>query len=469
MSESVIERYAAEQVAAERVPTSPHHARGRAYARARLERMLQLHAEQVAAWWATRPMFDPPSDLYGPNDPERVTRRAADAALVAAFPIVWPRWSDRFDPALYVTMHQGRTRRISDDWAECIPPVAPLTRSSWDPITEAGLSGALLSYQARADRAAAAALKVKGKRGVEARRARFAALVASRGVRLALRAINPPVRRITPTEPPAPLFGCVPLAEPVPAVVDAFHATWNAHQLPDANVILATSLDPMGIHPWSLEIEHAGTDYLHGFGYRLTRPDVYVRRHGRHVARPDRVAFKGTARYALPQPCRYGRIGLHPSAEVNAETGVIEYLTTLKNHPAGCGETGNHRHAWRGHRRVTLALAARSGPRSTTRRALSAARAAAVATGAGARGPVAGPWTRDAANLSKAVAARGLADDVTRLESLVRTLSAERPVPTTDGASVTLTDSDARVTYRDVSYPVREWARRAALAGIDII
>jgi hypothetical protein len=236
---------------------------------------------------------------------------------------------------------------------------------------------------------------------------------------------------------------------------------------------LAASVDPMGAHRASLAIEHAATRFLAAHGEHLPRPDVWSRRHHAHVTRPDVVAFKGLPRYELPQPCRYGRTGAHAAVETRRAVRLVglsdtpewqtvdvaEYLTTLP------GE-GLTRQAWRGHRRITLTLRGktRGAAEQATRAAAKAARA--MVTGAGARGPAVDPFDRSAATLAAACKARNLSHVVTTLESIVRT-STDGATLTFGPVTVTVMGAAQVITAQGRAYPVREWARRAALAGID--
>lgn len=252
---------------------------------------------------------------------------------------------------------------------------------------------------------------------------------------------------------------------------------------PSADVVVNTSRDPMGAHRWSMALEHAATRFLALHGEHLPRPDVWSRRHHSHVTRPDVVAYKGTPRYVLPQPCRYGAIGHHPAAEVRTVTrlghpdtwgtldqtdcpawwtgDVIELLTTSTD------RQGRSRMAWRGHRRITLVMAPRTGTRGNRPKVQAQRRAERAAIGASPKGGRAvSPWAMSDRSLPRAVASRGVAAQVATLESILRT--------STDGATVTFGDVVVTITgpaqvvdHNGRAYPVREWARRAALAGID--
>jgi hypothetical protein len=238
---------------------------------------------------------------------------------------------------------------------------------------------------------------------------------------------------------------------------------------------LAASVDPMGAHRASLALEHAATQLLACYGDKLPRPDVWSRRHHAHVARPDVVAFRGLPRYELPQPCRYGRTGLHAASETRqavrlvnvsdtpewAHVAVQELLTTLPG-------TGLTRQAWRGHRRVTLALAGRrqgAGVRAARAAAAAARQAHRQAQGAGKRGKAVSPDDMATASLPRAIAARGLADVVAALEARVR-LAADGQALTFGSVSVSVLGAAQVMTGAGRAYPVREWARRAALAGV---
>lgn len=263
-------------------------------------------------------------------------------------------------------------------------------------------------------------------------------------------------------------------------ITAAYWATWademDALAMPDPNVVIGASLDPMARHPWSLRLEHAATAFLAAHGDHLPRPDVYVPKHGRYVTRADVVAFRGLPRYERPQPCRYGRTGNLPAVEhrdivrqgqVTDTTEwqavtVAEYLTTDLTfvHPT-------ERRGWRGHRRITWSLAprkARGDGATLKRKARKAQRDAAGVTGK--RGRAATPWAMSERSLPRAVITAGATERAAILEDVLRTSA--------DGATVTF--GDVRVTIMGAAqvvddqhgaYPVREWCRRAALAGVD--
>lgn len=440
--------------------TNEHHERGKAYARRALDRRLQLMADDTATYlrsiteWAESNGIElGVSDLEPTSDGGRLDRRALDLATVDMYPR--PTYAPRpFDALTYLRMHLDRGRRIADDWAQFIPPVAPLTRSEWDAITEAGLSGAFLSYDARARRTAALAAPFKGKRGTVAASARRAAVLAERS---AIRASR------------QTLIPRAPIERVEWARVPSLMRSWSTHVAtltrPDSDVQLATTLDPMGIHPWSLAIQGAATALLSGLGEPTLLPDVYSRRHGRFVTRPDHVAFKGVARWTPSQPCTYGRVGSFPSVEVT--DGVSEYLTVPKVRGNGEPNSGTVRMAWRGHRSIIITLATRSGPVPMERQAVSAAR---KARGAAVKGPNVNAWDRSPEKLARTIAARGLIDDVARLEAVVRTTTDGHSLTLTDGTSITLRDSLTSVTHDATgrTYGIREWSRRAVLAGLQL-
>lgn len=320
--------------------------------------------------------------------------------------------------------------------------------SEWDYLTDAALEGAELSYRARADRWAA--LAGKGSRD-ERTRARRGAQFAARAHEVAVRAMNAAER--TPAELPHD-----------PLTADVVRVRAAAVTLPAAHVRIAASCDPMSAHPWSLELEHLATQFLHAHGERGPRPDVWSRRHGSHVARPDRVAFRGVARFALPQPCRYGKCGNEPAAMGNLATKVTELLTVRT------GGEGRTRVAWRGHRRFTLTLSERvSAERAEARAKARKARAEVAAVGK--RGPAVGPWALSPRSLPAAVERDlDVAALAERIEQVLRSAHAGDAFGLI-GADATVTVIDrgaATVEYADTAWPIREWSRRAALAGLDL-
>lgn len=232
---------------------------------------------------------------------------------------------------------------------------------------------------------------------------------------------------------------------------------------PASDVVFAASREPMAAHPWSLALEGAGTILLHNAGHDAARPDVWSRRHRSHVTRPDRVAFRGVVRYRPPAWHRYGAVRGH-AAERISDAGTVELLTTVGG-PVGTG--AQVRRGWYGHRAVTLSIAARRGTggrRAVARTAQKKERAASGATSK--RGRAVTPWAMSDRSLPRAVITAGAVERAAILEDVLRTSA--------DGATVTF--GDVRVTIMGAAqvvddqhgaYPVREWCRRAALAGVD--
>lgn len=227
-----------------------------------------------------------------------------------------------------------------------------------------------------------------------------------------------------------------------------------------ADAIMVASADPMGMHRWSMNLEHAATAFLALHGETAPRPDVFDRYRRRHVARRDAVAG-AAARYTPPQPCRYGRTGNHPGAIVTG--GVIELLTALPR-------IGNTRKAWRGHRAIVIEMAPRTdgaGKRARKAAASAATQAARAAAGAGKRGKAVSPWEMSPRSLPAAVQSRGVAAAVAAAAGILATAAEGVPMALTDGTTVTVVGA-AQVMHHDRAYPIQEWARRAAIAGVEI-
>lgn len=359
--------------------------------------------------------------------------------------------------------------------------------STWDYLTPDALNGAELSYRTRLDRFAALARSAdkserqRGKRGE-----RFAHRAHLSAVRAATAVESAPVELDQD-----PLLAAVVAARAADLSPASFRGLTfdqryelarqgreGAVQAVRAEQVIATSCEPMGAHPWSLAREHLGTQFLHAHAERGPRPDVWSRRHGSHVARPDRVAFRGVARFALPQPCRYGRCGNEPAAITrdavrlvdvsdvpNWQAVAVTELLTVRT-----GGEGRTRVAWRGHRQITLTLSERvSAERAALR---SKARKARVEVAAvGKRGPAVGPWYLSPRSLPAAVKrdvkVASLAD---RIEQVLRSAHQGDTFDLIgDDATVTVIDRGAsEVLFRDTAWPLRDWARRAALAGLDL-
>jgi hypothetical protein len=269
-----------------------------------------------------------------------------------------------------------------------------------------------------------------------------------------LRSQTRKVRRIEAA--PITLFGLLAL---VP-----FHAVRLAPMV-DSEAIYGASRTPQQAHRWSLQLEAMGTQLLHNAGLPADRPDVWNPRRSRYLSRADRSAHKGTVRYALPSPVRYGAQRGHPRITFRTD-GVGELLTLVGGK---VDHTAQVRAAWRGHRRVTIAIAARqsSAIREAARAVKREAREAEGATSK--RGPSVTPWGMSERSLPRAVAVKGLRDHVAALEAILRTSADGAAVTLSDGVTVTIEGGAQLVDQRSgAAYPVREWCRRAALAGVTI-
>lgn len=264
----------------------------------------------------------------------------------------------------------------------------------------------------------------------------------------------------------------------VEALVHRIADQCDAFEMPGADVVIATSLDPMAVTRWSLMLEHMGTEILHAYGMPATRPDVLPKGKARRVVRTDPVAHTGQVRYALPRACRYGAIGKLPGSEERTRVVTFtadgvpmtthEALTELRTTLAKASD--GSRRGWVGFRPYVFVPAPRKAGRKATarRKADRAARAERNAatraeSGNGSRGPAVTPWARSTRSLAAAVATAGASDVVTYAESILRTSA--------DGASVTLGPCTVVVhlqaevvDHGGRAYPIREWCRRAALA-----
>lgn len=277
---------------------------------------------------------------------------------------------------------------------------------------------------------------------------------------------------------------------------------------PTARQIIHASTNPMGYARWSMGLEHAGSQLLRAVNLPASRPDVWNAAKRTHVARPDSVAYRGQARFARPAPCRYGKNGLQPAVEyvpafvwqadsageisptadrwshaelltsiarVRTFRRAVE-LTTRDDDGRLIGrrtefvtyptQDDGSRFGFRGHRAISWQAAPRVSARRTAARtaARTARKLAGVTT---SRGPAVGPWSASTHNLPRAIAARSLADVVTGIEQAIRSAADHTVVTFADGTTVT-TSGPGEVLAGDRAYGVREYARRAALAGVTV-
>ena len=340
--------------------------------------------------------------------------------------------------------------------------------SEWDYVTEADLGAARADYVARLERV---------KRDIADKRitgatARRALRIAEHAVTVSERQTLEQVTREDDTDYDPLLADVVALREYV---------------RPSSDQVIIASRNPMGIASWSLALEHAATQFLHAHGVRTTsRPDVWSRRHNTHLAMADPVAYKGQIRYASPQPCRYGKLSNEPAEATRDAVRLVDVSDTPEWRPVSVTEllvtpryvvvngalvlnNGRVRKSWRGHRSIVVRLAESSQRKGAIVRASKRAQAVS-ALKVGKRGPAVDPWNLSPRSLPAAVKrSEATADLALRLESIFRTSTYGASLTMSDGTTVTLTDvSLSTAQYRDHAMPVRELARRAALAGLTI-
>lgn len=340
--------------------------------------------------------------------------------------------------------------------------------SEWDYVTEQDLAAARADYVARLERV---------KRDIVDKR--ITGATARRALRIAEHAVTVAERQTLTTSYREDDTDFDPLLADVIATRD--------YVRPSSEQVIIASRNPMGNASWSLALEHAATQFLHAHGVRTTsRPDVWSRRHNTHLAMADRVAYKGAARYALPQPCRYGKLSSEPAETTRDAIRLVDVSDTPEWRPVKVTEllvtprfvvidgelvpnNGRVRKAWRGHRSITVRLAETSQRKSATVRASKRAQAVS-ALKVGKRGPAVDPWNLSPRSLPAAVKRdEQVSLNAERLEQVMRTSAFGASLDMSDGTTITLTDvSLSTAQYRDMAYPVRELARRAALAGLDL-
>lgn len=230
-----------------------------------------------------------------------------------------------------------------------------------------------------------------------------------------------------------------------------------------SDAVMGASRDPGAPHAWALQLESAGTAMLHNAGSEAFIGDVFSKRHRRYQSRPDRVAFKGTARFTLSVPCRYGAVRGVPREEVRAD-GTVELFTLFGPAPSRRAE---RREGWRGHRRVVVNIPERRSPREQAER--DAAKVARENVGAtGKRGKAVSAWAMSERSLARAVITRGVVEQVATLEGVLRIAAEGDRVMFGPVAVDVIGPSDVR-TSAGITYGMREYARRAALAGVTLM
>lgn len=192
--------------------------------------------------------------------------------------------------------------------------------------------------------------------------------------------------------------------------------------------------------------------------------DVTVR--GHLQVKPDRVAYRGQVRYRRPRPCKYHAEGIARTAWMVAADGTVmppavEYRTDVNG--AGYG--------WQGHRRIVIGTRAiaRGKVARKARVRTEQATGARVAT----RGKAVSWWSMSERSLPRwwTKATDTQQATAATLESVLRTSAHDARVELCDGHAVII-DAGCSMVRRDEPasrfMPIREYSRRAALAGITI-
>lgn len=190
--------------------------------------------------------------------------------------------------------------------------------------------------------------------------------------------------------------------------------------------------------------------------------DVTVR--GHLQVKPDRVAYRGQVRYRRPRPCRYHSDGIARGAFVVDADGVItrpavEYRTDVTGRGYG----------WMGHRRITIGTTGKPIVRKA-RQARSAATQANRPTVA-RRGKAVSWWAMSERSLPRwwTKATDQQVDAASMMEAIMRTSVGDTPVTLADG-HIVIVDRAGACVRRDEpasrTMPIREYARRAVLAGL---
>jgi hypothetical protein len=260
-------------------------------------------------------------------------------------------------------------------------------------------------------------------------------------------------------------------------------------------VMLASAADPMAYSPRASRLQREARLFLGEHGENMPLPDVFDTKKMRWHSRPDRVAHRGTVRVRRNAPMRYehgyrvetvdgvrtmvpaldkvhlGADGQYALATVLArryycQCGPLHVTTSHVLDAPAVVTLGYQRNAakckceprgWRGHVATTF-------PRSVR-----AQRAADVETRKArprrAANVNAGPWSIGAANLARAT--RAIAADVADVERVLRAAADGESVTFADGTRVRIVGAASvwDVT-RERAYPIREWARRTALAAV---
>lgn len=258
-------------------------------------------------------------------------------------------------------------------------------------------------------------------------------------------------------------------------------------------VYLRSCADPGGYNLGALDLAKRADAFLAEHGEKLPTGDVWNERHMRSQSAPDRVAFRGEQRWVKGAPCRVqhgakkvkgddGKTHLVPALEKVAVgiDGQYELATILycqKHHlkvlrgPRDIARRDQHgalmyqacdcpRTGWIGHRYVTFPPSRSKASVKQSKQSNGDRQATETATRKGPHVTAFGLSERSLARASKRVAVAALA-----LENAVRALSPGEVVTFQNGEVVVLL-GDACVIARDRSYPIREWSRRAALAGL---
>lgn len=283
--------------------------------------------------------------------------------------------------------------------------------------------------------------------------------------------------------------GSVSLAERLARVVEGVEYQ-NVVCVNEATY-LRSLVDPGGYNSGGLDLARRSNAFLASHGESMRTGDDWNRTHMRTQSSPDRVAFRGEQRWVSGAPCRYqhgakkvrgedGKMRLVPnlSKVEQSDDGRFELRTSLycSIHRNKVLRDGNgtarrdlsgklvyqscvcERTGWIGHRFVTFPPAARSVVKQAEQRNADRQQAETSTR----KGPHTTSWalsTHNLARASKRVFRQALA-----IENVARKLAQGEVATFDNGQQVTLL-GDCSVISRDRAFPVREWARRAALAG----
>lgn len=235
------------------------------------------------------------------------------------------------------------------------------------------------------------------------------------------------------------------------------------------DVYLASSRDPGGYCRTAAMLNRRTADVFREAGEHMPSPDAFNVRRMRYQSKPDTVAFRGVARWVAGSPVRVehgakkvdGKLVANLADTHRGVDGQYELRTALVMDRTGIA--GDEKRGWLGHRYVTFAPSTRTLVKKAEH-ANGERQALETGTRKGPHVTAFGLSKRSLLRAEKRVIL-----EANTLTILAQSLSIGQGVRFDNG--VVITSLGAQVIHHDMrggarAWPLRDWAIRAALAGM---